>query len=522
MAASVDDLSLIKERLSDRWWRLNNLYYVTDKFGRRVLFHPNEVQADLDDNLHALNIILKSRQHGVTTWACIRALDTCLFRDNINAGIVAHTAGDAAKFFRKKVLFAYDNLPDWLKKLRPAVRRDMRDGILELSNGSSIEVSVSHRGGTLQFLHVSEYGPMCAQRPEAASEVASGALNAVAPPRPGEPPNIIIIESTAYGAAGDYYERCQTAIDLKKLIDAGKGVLTEMDYKFHFYGWYMDPANSMDPTNVVILPKQEEYFRKIEAEMDIALSKGQKAWYVKKAAEQRDKMLREHPSTPDEAFAAATAESYYGSDMAAALGDGRICELPIRFNQPVHTFWDIGHSDKTAIWFMQEDGPWYNFIDYYEANGEQLAHFVKVLRERGYLYGKHYWPHDGDNTDWSGTNGKTRKQLAEDLKLKPIEIVDRIDDITTGIDMVRQVLPRCRFDSRRCGPQEEPKSRGGIEAMRQYKKQWNPKTETFSDYPAKSWANHGADAFRQFAQGYTTSSGRKVATKPDNVSWRTA
>ncbi|MGH8073650.1 MAG: DNA packaging protein [Lysobacter sp.] len=513
------DASRILDRLSDRWWRLNNLYYIVDKYGRKVLFKPNDVQAELDDNLHNLNLVLKSRQHGITTWACIRALDLCLFRPNAMAGIVAHTAGDAGKFFRKKVLYAYDNLPDWLKQHRRAVRRDMNAGILELSNGSSVEVSVSHRGGTLQFLHISEYGPMCAMFPERAGEVASGALNAIAPG------NIVVIESTAYGASGDFYDRSETAMELDKLVRAGTEKLTVMDYKFHFFGWFQDPINWMEPDGVTITDEDAKYFAKIEGEMGVKLSPGQKAWYVKKAGEQRDKMLREHPSTPEEAFEASTDGAYYGREMAAAAEEGRICDLPIDPSKPVHTFWDIGRSDTTAIWFMQENGPWFDFIDFYEASGHQVAHFAKVLRERGYVYGKHYWPHDGQNTDWSAGEGKTRKQVAEGLGIKPIKIGERIDDITHGIDMVRQVLPRCRFDKKRCGPPRagQGKGKGGLEAMRRYHKEWHEKTQSFSDHPKHDWASNPADGFRTFAQDYKSSTGRAVATKPaHNESWRTA
>lgn len=515
---SPEDIARIKDRLSDRWWRLNNLYYITDKYGKKVKFRPNEVQADLDDNLHYLNLVLKSRQHGVTTWACIRALDMCLFQSGTQAGIVAHTANDAAKFFRKKVLYAYDNLPEWLKQHRKAVRRDMRDGVLELENGSSLEVSVSHRGGTLQFLHISEYGPMCAMFPERAQEVASGALNAIAPG------NIVVIESTAYGSSGDFYERCQTAMDLHKRVRAGVAELTQMDYRFHFYGWYMDPINTLDAKGVLIPPELEDYFQRVEDEMDVSLTRGQRAWYAKKAEEQRDKMTREHPSTPEEAFAASTESEYYAKAMAAAQAEGRIAELPIDLSRPVHTFWDIGHSDTTAIWFMQENGAWFDFVDYYEAAGEQVAHYIRMLQQKGYLYGTHYWPHDGDNTDWSAGEGKTRRQIAEKAGLRNIRIVPRIEDVTMGIDMVRQVLPRCRFDKVRCGPQKEGDRRGGLECLRRYQKKWNDKTETYSDRPLHNWASNGADAFRQFAQGYQTSNGRSVATRPASPmeNWRTA
>lgn len=513
---SDQDASKILEKLGDRWWRLNNLYWITDKYGRKVKFKPNQVQAELDDNLHTLNIALKSRQHGITTWACIRALDMALFKKNTQAGIVAHTANDATKFFRKKVLYAYDNLPIWLRQVRPTVRRDMRDGVLELSNGSSIEVSVSHRGGTLQFLHISEYGPMCAMYPERAQEVASGALNAIAVG------NIVVIESTAYGAAGDFYERCKTAIDLHRQVEAGTAKLTEMDYRFHFFAWFQDPVNELEPEGVTIGAEDLEYFSKVEGEMGVKLSDRQRAWYVKKAADQRDKMKREHPSTPDEAFEASTEGAYYGKEMAAAAEQGRICDLPINPTAPVHTFWDIGRSDSTAIWFMQENGPWLDFIDYYENTGHGVSHYAEILRKRGYLYGKHHWPHDGANEDWSAS--ENRVQVGNKLKIKPIIVVPRILDVTEGIDMVRNMLARCRFDKTRCGPPRSGEGRGGLEAVRRYHKQYNEKTETYSDHPHHDWSSNGADAIRQCAQGFISSSGRKAGERMGAIeeSWRTA
>jgi hypothetical protein len=189
---------------------------------------------------------------------------------------------------------------------------------------------------------------------------------------------------------------------------------------------------------------------------------------------------------------------------------------------PIHTFWDIGRSDTTCIWFMQENGPWLDFVDYYEASGHTVAHYAKILKQRGYLYGKHYWPHDGANEDWSAN--KSRKAVAEDLGIKPIVIVPRIDDVTEGIDMVRNVLPRCRFDRTRCGPPKTGQGKGGLEGLRRYTKEWNEKTETFSDMPKHNWASNPADAFRQLAQGYVSSSGRKVGTSVavTNDSWRTA
>lgn len=509
-------------KLSDRWWRFNNLYRIVDKWGREQTFTPNAVQTDLDDNLHYLNMVLKSRQHGITTYSCMRALDMALFRENCRCGIVAHTAGDAASFFRKKILYAYDRLPDWLKRSRPAVRRDMREGVLELSNGSSIEVSVSHRGGTLQFLHISEYGPMCSMFPERAKEVASGALNTIAPG------NIVVIESTAYGASGDFYDRAKQAEDYARLVEAGQAKLTEMDYRFHFYGWYDDPLARMDPRDVPISPEMGKYFDTLEEERDIAISAGQRAWYVKKAVEQRDHMKREFPSTPKEAFAASTDGTYYGREMEKAEATGRIGAFPHRPGVPVHTFWDIGHRDATAIWFFQENGGWYDFIAYYEASGEQAAHFARKLQEyrtdREYVYGKHYLPHDIEVTEWVGTgDNKTRKQILEDLGVKPMVVVPRIQNELEGIDMVRRVLHRCRFDVVLCGPPiPGGPQRGGIDALKNFRKSYNEKTESFRDTPLQDWTNHGADAFRQMAQAFSpTRPKREGRDSPRDDNWKT-
>lgn len=516
VAIEVPDVAVLANLLRDRWWRMNNLYWIRDKWGKRVLFKPNAVQAKLDDDLWFLNIVLKSRQHGVTTWAIIRALDMILFEPNIMTGIVAHTAGDASKFFRQKLLYAYDQLPAWLKAMRPAVRRDMNAGVLEVAHltadggslgTSSTEVSVSHRGGTLQFLHISEYGPMCAKYPIAANEVATGALNAIAVSQPGERPNIVVIESTAHGSTGDFFERSRKAIELDAQIRAGTGVLTEMDYKMHFFGWFDDPRSTMDPTHVPISAAMRKYFEQIEEMLDVAITLGQRAWYVKKQLEQGDDMLREYPSTPQEAFTASTEGSYYGKQLMLAEKEGRLGRFPHDPTKPVYTFWDIGRRDATAIWFMQETGAFYDFIGYWEVSGEQASVAAKEIRRRrdelGYVYAKHMLPHDIEVTDWMGEDNKTRKENLIAMGVTPILTVERIKNEMEGIDMVRRILHRCRFDVVECGPPKPGgKQRGGIDALRNFTKDWNDQTETFRDTPRKDWTNHGADAFRQFAQAH--------------------
>lgn len=510
--------------MGDRKWRYENLYWIKDDHGREVKFVPNETQWRLDDNLWTRNIVAKSRQHGITTWACIRGLDTALFRKNTNVGVIAHTKEDAGKFFRDKILYAYERLPEWLKGEVYITRKDL-SGTVEFSNGSKIEVSVSHRGGTFQFLHISEYGPMCADAPQRAEEVKTGALNTV------QPDCIVVIESTAKGEYNDYAMKAKKAKTLDDQIKAGTAQLSVLDYRLHFFPWWEDPRNQISPEHVLVTEADEAYFVKAEAETGHEFTPEQKAWYVKKREEQGDKMLREHPTTFEEMFQGSTEGSYYGSLLAKADLEGRIGEWPFMQNIPVNTFWDIGHSDATGIWFHQQVGIWHHFIDYYENEGEAASHYAKVLQDKamkhGYVYGKHYLPHDAGNQDWSHPEHKTRKQALELLMVKPIIVVPRIKDITEGIEMVRVQLPMCRFNKATTNgqrPDAPEKIIGGLPALRSYRKRFNELTQKYSDEPVHDWASTSADAFRQFGQGYRTNIIRDKPADTDRrrqpPSWR--
>ena len=102
-------------------------------------------------------------------------LDQCVFNPNIRCGTIAHRLDDAKTIFRDKVRFPYDNLPEALRNIRPLISDSSEE--LVLSNNSSIRVGTSLRSGTLQYLHISEYGKLCAQFADKAREVRTGALN---------------------------------------------------------------------------------------------------------------------------------------------------------------------------------------------------------------------------------------------------------------------------------------------------------------------------------------------------------
>ena len=189
-------------------------------------------------------------------------------------------------------------------------------------------------------------------------------------------------------------------------------------------------------------------------------------------------------------FDAAVVGSYYGKALDEAQEQGRVCGVPIDRSAPVHTSWDLGIGDSTAIWFFQEIGREIRVVDYYEASGEALDHYARKLHERGYLYGKHYLPHDAEAREL-GT-GTTRVETLARLGVKATVVPAQAKD--DSINAVRMLLPRCWFDADRC--------KIGLEALRMYRRDYDDRLKTFRDRPRHDWTSHAADAFAQFAVGH--------------------
>lgn len=182
--------------------------------------------------------------------------------------------------------------------------------------------------------------------------------------------------------------------------------------------------------------------------------------------------------------------AYYSAMMSDALKEKRIRQIPYNPNYPVITAWDLGVGDSTAIWFAQAR-PYepVRLIDYYEAHGQPLKHYVDVLNKRGYEYSRHFGPHDLRGR--SLQTGKTTLEVAHELGID-FEIVDmhRLED---GIECVRSALPDCEFDEILC--------KDGINALNHYKRKKNDNLSTeerpvFIDTPLHDWASHCADSFR--------------------------
>ena len=144
----------------------------------------------------------------------------------IQAGIIAHTREDAANVFKDKLKFAFDHLDPRVRTLFTTTGDS--SGELSLSHGSLIRVGTSLRSSTLQYLHISEFGKICAKYPEKAKEVISGALQTV------QIGQSVIIESTAEGKTGAFYDLCESAAERKRNATP----LSLIDFSFHFFSWH--------------------------------------------------------------------------------------------------------------------------------------------------------------------------------------------------------------------------------------------------------------------------------------------
>ena len=188
-------------------------------------------------------------------------------------------------------------------------------------------------------------------------------------------------------------------------------------------------------------------------------------------------------------FDAPLVGSYYGSLMAKALAEERIKNVPYEPRLEVHTSWDLGMGDSTAIIWFQQFGNEYRIIDYYENQGEGIPHYVKIVREKDYIYGRHIAPHDIRVREM-GT-GKSRYEVARDLGIR-FDVCPNIQ-VDDGIEAVRSIIPRCYFDEKKCSIL--------VEALRQYRKDYDEKNKVYKNRPLHDWSSHGADAFRYLALG---------------------
>lgn len=187
-------------------------------------------------------------------------------------------------------------------------------------------------------------------------------------------------------------------------------------------------------------------------------------------------------------FAAPVEGAYYGSLVNDLYSKNRVVDIPYDGIAKTYTAWDLGVGDSTAIWVIQVVGQEVRLIDFLENHGVGLDYYVNWIRDNKYTQAEHLLPHDVQVREL-GT-GKSRKEMLEEAGLS-VTVVAKLA-VDDGIQAVRRMLPRCWFDI---------KTKQGLDALRNYRREYDEKRDVFFDKPVHDWCSHAADAFRYLAVG---------------------
>ena len=189
-------------------------------------------------------------------------------------------------------------------------------------------------------------------------------------------------------------------------------------------------------------------------------------------------------------FTAALPGAYFGREMVIAERAGRITSVEYDPAVPVHTAWDIGYRDDTAIWWYQVVRNEIHVIDYHASSGQSIEFYIKVIADRAYPYGTHWLPHDAKAKTLASGGKSIVEQLAVGLDFKKLSIVPNLE-VQDGIQAARKALGITWFDEQRCTE--------GLEALRQYQREHDEDKKAFKEKPRHDWTSHCADAFRMLA-----------------------
>lgn len=225
-------------------------------------------------------------------------------------------------------------------------------------------------------------------------------------------------------------------------------------------------------------------------------------------------------------FSAALPGAYFGREMVLAERQGRITAVDYDPAVPVHTAWDIGYRDDTSIWWYQVVRNEIHVIDYHASSGQSIEFYIKVIVSKPYAYGTHWLPHDAKAKTLASGGKSIVEQLAHGLDFKKLAIVPNLE-VQDGIQAARKALEITWFDEQRCSE--------GLEALRQYQREYDEDKKVFKEKPRHDWTSHSADAFRMMAVAWRAEEPKqkkheqtrslgvgKVNTYTMNDAWRDA
>lgn len=479
------DIEFEERYLTNKLWRLNNLYTIVDKHGNICAFIMNKSQHKVfkASTLHPRLLILKSRQQGISTFWLLSYFDDAIFEEHLYIGLMSQGRAESGTLLTRTKL-AWDKLNGDIKTYAEiGLKKDNADEV-GLSNGSTIFIRTSFRSATLQRLHISEYGKICNKYPERAKETKTGTLQAIAPG------NTIVIESTAEGHN-----------DFKTMWEKAEGrelkTLGPKEFLAVFLSWLDDPDCV---SNVDRIPSLEhaKYFAEAEEELGITISQEQKNFWIDQYDElievgtESSAIFQEYPMTPEEAFKAIREGTYYAElYMKFIVGQNRVVPNLWDHNLPVEVFVDLGMNDEFVLLFVQKWQKEIRIIHEYKNSGLGISHYVDYMFEDKVCKQFHivtvYLPWDAEVREL-GT-GMSRYDRFYECGARNLYLLPKIN-INTGIELTRKLIPYIWVDE---------SCTYLIGCFLNYSKEWEEKVQNWKDKPLHNVWSHGADDLRYIA-----------------------
>ena len=404
-----------------------------------------------------LLIALKARQLGIT-WLYAAYCDWLSIVNQLFLTVVISTTEELSIEFLERVYFVHDRLPLWLKPQTKS--RTKQTFELQQANGLSSQIKslpTTEMGAQSKTPNLLILDETCKNR------MAKSIYNASYPGIEAAKGKVAIISNAIKEGAGWYFTRDMYLASMNGMNN----------FKRIFLPWNANPNRPKDFIENMIQSGMDE----------------------------RD-VRENYPETEEAAIEDRNIKGvYYSKQMSDARKDGRICAVPYVSGFEVYTAWDLGVRDATAIWFFQHIGKQFRFIDYYENTGMSQAHYAKILKEKDYVYGDHFMPHDVEKRQSGGAvdcdAALSVKEISENLGIRPVLTVKKGKDsqaILNAIETVRNILGQCVFDSKKCAK--------GILCLESYRAEYDDESNLLDKKPAENFAIHGADAMRCFALGY--------------------
>ncbi len=471
--------------LANPLWRLRNLYHIKQASdGRIIKFAPRPEQQRVYDMLFKEGvkrlIILKARRLGMSTALDVLLTDQMLWNAGTQCSLVDQTAADAERKLATIAKVALDNLPPVALQCIEKVRDS--GSILEVSvageAASSFFAGLRARGGTNNWLHLSEWGVIQADDPRRSEEILTGAI-------PSAEHGRIIIETTWKGGRGGHLWEI-----VKGALETPEAAKTDKDWRVVFFPWWKDPTYVVEGDVATISPAISQYLDQMQSQTGHTFSDQQRLWYDRQSRDLGLFIFREFPTTLDECFKSPVEGAIYAGELDKLRASGAISAFKTDNSTLVHTAWDLGSPVNTVVWYFQViGGNEVRVIDCDMDMDMTPVQRVGHMLAKGYSYGAHFLPHDAAATR---TSGKADAQVYTEAGLANVRVLPRTHDIWIGINACLQMFPRFSF--------RLPACERGLDALANYAYKRSSATGIVVNEPVHNWASHAADALRMIAE----------------------